>query len=233
MLGNETPLSITIRRFLARAPQAARALFGQSRLPTLVQYDPLSRFFEAIDGTLLFTGDNGVPLVRYHIADEGGVLSYAEMLEFCTTYGFDPLADIRGKRGAPQLPFAYVFGRSHFAVSFFGANIYPENVAAGLEQPAVSGWVTGKFVLEVAEDADRNPHLAVAAELAPGEHGSPDRQTLATESIRAQLSRLNSEFAHYVPEAYQTPRVTLLPAGDPDYFPRGVKHRYTRDPAKP
>jgi phenylacetate-CoA ligase len=27
------------------------------------------------------------------------------------------------------------------------------------------------------------------------------------------------------------PQITLLPAGDPDYFPRGVKHRYTRGPA--
>ena len=90
VLGNETPLSITIRRFLARTPRAARALFGQSRLPTLVQYDPLSRFFEARDGTLLFSGDNGVPLIRYHIADEGGTLSYEEMLTFCATYGFDP-----------------------------------------------------------------------------------------------------------------------------------------------
>jgi phenylacetate-CoA ligase len=31
-----------------------------------------------------------------------------------------------------------------------------------------------------------------------------------------------------VPPEYQTPQVTLLPAGDPDYFPVGVKHRYTR-----
>jgi phenylacetate-CoA ligase len=155
------------------------------------------------------------------------------MLTFCTKYGFDPLADLRGTRGAPPLPFAYVFGRSHFTVSFFGANIYPENVTAGLEQPAVSGWVTGKFVLEVAEDADRNPHLAVSVELAPGEHASPGRQLLAAQSIRAQLSRLNSEFAHYVPQDCQTPRVTLLPAGDPHYFPPGVKHRYTRNPAEP
>src|SRR6185436_9255328 len=46
VLGNETPLSICIRRFLAGNPAAARALFGESRLPTLAQYDPLSRFFE-------------------------------------------------------------------------------------------------------------------------------------------------------------------------------------------
>jgi phenylacetate-CoA ligase len=48
------------------------------------------------------------------------------------------------------------------------------------------------------------------------------------ESIRAQLRRLNSEFAHYVPDDRQLPQVVLRPAGDPEYFPVGVKHRYTR-----
>ncbi len=48
------------------------------------------------------------------------------------------------------------------------------------------------------------------------------------ESIRDQLVRLNSEFAHYVPAERQLPDVVLLPAGDPGYFPVGVKHRYTR-----
>jgi phenylacetate-CoA ligase len=73
VLGNETPLSVRIRRFLAGNPAAARELFGESRIPTLVQYDPMHRFFETNDGTLLFSGDNGVPLIRYHIADEGGL----------------------------------------------------------------------------------------------------------------------------------------------------------------
>ena len=74
VLGNETPLSIAIRRFLAETPKAARELFGESRLPTLVQYDPMSRYFEVVEsGTLAFTGDNGAPLVRYHIADRGGL----------------------------------------------------------------------------------------------------------------------------------------------------------------
>jgi phenylacetate-CoA ligase len=133
-----------------------------------------------------------------------------------------------GVRGVRPLPFAYVFGRSHFTVSYFGANVYPENVVVGLEQPAVSGWVTGKFVLEVAGDADGNPHLSVTVELAPGEAADAAREHVLAESIRAQLQRLNSEFAHYVPAGYQLPEVTLRPASDPDYFPVGVKHRYTR-----
>jgi phenylacetate-CoA ligase len=228
VLGNETPLSITVRRFLARTPDAAQELFGSARLPTLVQYDPASRYFEQHDGTLLFTADSGVPLIRYHIADEGGLVAYEDVLALCREAGFDPLAGLGPRAAANRLPFAFIFGRSHLAVSFFGANVYPENVSAGLEQPSVSPWVTGKFVLEVVEDADRNRRLAVAVELAPGEAAAPARTEAAADSILTQLRRLNSEFAHYVPPEYQAPRITLLPAGDPDYFPAGVKHRYTR-----
>ena len=46
--------------------------------------------------------------------------------------------------------------------------------------------------------------------------------------VRTQLLRLTSEFAHYVPAERQLPEVVLRPAGDPEYFPVGVKHRYTR-----
>jgi hypothetical protein len=38
---------------------------------------------------------------------------------------------------ASPLPFVYLFGRADFTVSYFGANIYPENVSVGLEQAAV------------------------------------------------------------------------------------------------
>jgi phenylacetate-CoA ligase len=234
VLGNETPLSIAVRRFLDREPAAARELFGQDRLPTLVQYDPATRYFETHDGTLLFTADGTVPLVRYHIADEGGLVGYDEMLAFCAGHGFDPLAEVArvsehaSEQDPLRQPFAYVFGRSLFTVSFFGANVYPENVTVGLEQPPVSEWVTGKFVLEVIEDADRDRHLSVTVELAPGVIAESGHKETVAQSIRAALLRLNSEFAHYVPVEYQTLRVELRPAGDPEHFPPGVKHRYTR-----
>ncbi|WP_203785665.1 phenylacetate--CoA ligase family protein [Paractinoplanes rishiriensis] len=222
VLGNETPLSIRIRRFLADRPALATEVFGDARLPTLVQYDPASRWFEETgDGTLAFTGDGGVPLVRYHIADEGGLVAYPDMLALCRKHGFDP-------GPGPELPFVYVFGRSLFTVSFFGANIYPENVTVGLERPPLSDQLTGKFVIRVVEDADAERRLAVTVELAPGAAPSGTLTDAVAEAIRAELLRLNSEFAHYVPPAYQLPKVELRPAGDPDYFPPGVKHRYSR-----
>jgi phenylacetate-CoA ligase len=230
VLGNETPLSVCIRRFLAQHPDAARELFGESRLPTLVQYDPRVRFFEAIDGTLLFSGDNGIPLVRYHIADSGGLIDYARMLAFLDGYGFNPLVEIRAvsDRGIRPLPFAYVFGRADFTISYFGANVFPENVTVGLEQPPIDRWVTGKFVMQAREDDDRNRHLSIVVELGPGVQPDQHKVDTIAESVLSHLLRLNSEFAHYVPAEHQRPRIELTLQGDDAYFPTGVKHRYTR-----
>lgn len=230
VLGSETPLSICIRRFLANHPDAAHTLFGESRLPTLVQYDPLSRFFEVHDGTLLFSGDNGIPLLRYHIADTGGLIAYDAMLKFLAEWEFDPVETLQheGGRGIHPLPFVYVFGRSNFTVSYFGANIYPENVTVGLEQSVIREWVTGKFVLQIKEDADKNRFLSVVVELALGVEDTEEKRQAIASSIQSQLLRLNSEFANYVPAEYQIPQVALASTGDPEYFPIGVKHRYTR-----
>ncbi|HTU73458.1 MAG TPA: phenylacetate--CoA ligase family protein [Trebonia sp.] len=223
VLANETPLSIAVRGFLAERPELAREMFGESRLPTLAQYDPSACYFETQDGTLLFSSDGGVPLIRYHIADEGGIVAYEDMLDLCARHGFDPVK-AAGDAGG-YLPFVYVFGRSLFTVSFYGANVYPENVTVGLEQPGISDWVTGKFVLEVAEDDDADHVLRVTVELAPGADGDPDR---VAASVHDQLMRLNSEFAHYVPVSRQLPQIVLRPFEDPEHFPAGVKHRYTR-----
>jgi len=188
------------------------------------------RFFEVHDGTPLFSGDNGVTLVRYHIADSGGLIGYQEMLAFVRQHGFDAIAEVSraSDRGVRPLPFVYVFGRADFTISYFGANVYPENVPVGLEQWPIDQWVTGKFVMQAREDQDRDRFLSVVVELGPGIAPSDDKVDAIADSVLRHLLRLNSEFAHYVPAERQRPRVELAPVGDPAYFPTGVKHRYTR-----
>ncbi|MCI0654723.1 MAG: phenylacetate--CoA ligase family protein, partial [Methylococcaceae bacterium] len=229
VLGNETPLSIAIRRFLAEHPAVARELFGESRLPTLVQYDPISRFFEVVDGaTLAVTADNGVPLIRYHIADRGGISGHREMMAFLKDRGLDSLEAWGLDVEEIALPFVWVFGRADFTVSFYGANIYPENVVVGLEQAGLEAWVSGKFVMQAKTDETGSEFLHIAVELLPSVGADSDKQAVIGTFIRSQLLRLNSEFANYVPDEKQMPRVELLPFGDPEYFPAGVKHKYTR-----
>jgi phenylacetate-CoA ligase len=229
VLANETPLSVAIRRHLAGEPELARALFGEARLPTLCQYDPAHRFFECEDGALLFSGDGGVPLVRYDILDRGGVIPYADMLAFLRNHGAEPALAL-AQRGVTvrELPFVFVFGRSSFAVSFYGANVYPENVAVGVQQPEFAAHVTGKFVLEVREDEQRDVHLEIAVELAAGVPETPALAAALAAAIRTHLERHNGEYRSYAPPERRTPTVRLFPLGNPDYFPLGVKHRYTR-----
>ena len=93
----------------------------------------------------------------------------------------------------------------------------------------IKEWVTGKFVMQVKEDADKNRFLSIVVELAPEIEGSEEKKEAIATSIKLQLLRLNSEFANYVPAEYQIPQISLAPAGDPEYFPVGVKHRYTRE----
>lgn len=234
VLGVETPLSIAIRRFLHGRPDAARTLFGESRLPTLVQYDPQQRYFEEHARTLVFSGDNGVPLIRYHIEDEGGIYPYPTLRARLLDFGFDAEAEARhgGARALRALPFVYVFGRSHFAVSYYGANVFPDMVSIAFEQTNTRAFVTGKFVLEVETDPQGDAQLAIAVELSPDGLAARGAalEGLLADAVVAVLLRLNSEFAHYVPSARQRPTVRLLPPGDPTYFPVGVKHRYARKP---
>ncbi len=82
--------------------------------------------------------------------------------------------------------------------------------------------------MEAREEPDRNRELTIAVELAGGVEASGDLSQAVAGSVLAQLLRFNSEFANYVPSSRQRPRVTLLPAGHPEYFPVGVKHRYSR-----
>jgi phenylacetate-CoA ligase len=225
VLANETPFSIAARRHLANDASLARELFGESRLPTLCQYDPLHRYFEAEDDQLLFTADGGIPLIRYRILDRGGIIPFARMRSFLRESGL-PAAALDPP--ARDMPFVFVFGRSGFALSYYGANIYPENVTVGLEQPELASHVTGKFVMQLRSGEDQNTDLEIVIELAAGQEPSLALEQALSRSVRTQLERLNSEFFNYVPVEHRTPKVRLLPIGHPDYFPIGTKHRYTR-----
>jgi phenylacetate-CoA ligase len=229
VLGHEWPLSVALRRFAAGRPDRAAALFGEPRLPSLLQYDPCARYFETVAGELVFSAHTGIPLIRYNIHDTGGVIPAGQMLAWARSEGCDPDTDLPA--AAPDLPFVYVFGRSDFTISYYGANIYPENIKAGLEDPRVRARVTGKFVMYVMHDDARRERLALHVELAPGAAPDTTLPATLTGAVLDGVRRQNSEFANYVPAEAQTPALSLHAAGDPAWFAPGLKHRYTRPPA--
>ena len=82
--------------------------------------------------------------------------------------------------------------------------------------------------MQIQLDADQNPTLDVAVELLPDASPSDALTEDVAASIQRELERLNSEFLNYAPAERRRPRVRLLKHADAEYFPLGVKHRYTR-----
>jgi phenylacetate-CoA ligase len=82
--------------------------------------------------------------------------------------------------------------------------------------------------MQIMQDDDQNPILDVAVELLPAQSPSDALTTEVAASIQRELERLNSEFSSYAPAERRRPRVRLLRHADAEYFPSGVKHRYTR-----
>ncbi|MDE2126531.1 MAG: phenylacetate--CoA ligase family protein [Armatimonadetes bacterium] len=225
VLAIETPLSAAIRGWLALHPSAARDMFGGSRMPTFMQYDPQCRTFESNGGALAFTADGGAPQIRYDMLDEGGVAGFAAMTERLTAAGFR-MEDVGGT--IRSMPFVWVFGRRDFTVSYYGANIYPEQALAALERREIAEWATGRFVMLVEADGEHNSTLRFHIELARGATDTPERRQTATAALAEVLVSSNSEFANYVPAAKQIPSITLWPTGAPEFFATKGKHRYTR-----
>ena len=142
------------------------------------------------------------------------------------------MAERRGRLGAAvarRCPFVYVFGRSHFAVSYYGANVYPENVTVGLEQPADQRLGHRQVRARGAQATPTATRTCPSRSSSrPAQTADAARERVLAESIRAQLQRLNSEFAAL--RAGRAPAAGGHAAAGrrPGYFPVGVKHRYTR-----
>ena len=163
-----------------------------------------------------------MPLIRYSIGDDGGLLSFDDMIEILKENGIKV-----NLSNAIKLPFVWVFGRKIWTISFYGANIYCENIMVGLEQPCFYGKITGKFTLNTTSDISEK-RLLLKVEMFKDVKPTEELKLMIIESVVKELKRLNSEFANYVPAEMQAPLVELLDYGDPYQFPIGVKHVYIK-----
>jgi len=230
MLGSETPLSILARRTYNRNARLRNKVFQVDTLPSLVQYDPTKRFFEKIGNELAFTAKSGIPLIRYNIKDTGGVLSFAEAI--------DPIAskleqslkryDIDSKKW--QKPFIFLNGRKDFSVTIYAVNIYPENIKAALIDRSVHKFVTGRFTMATQNYTDMDQYFEINVELAKDFVATAHHRAAVEHIVLEKLLKLNTEFhkLHAAIGAKAIPHIHLIKFGDPDYFVKGVKHKWVK-----
>lgn len=228
----ETPFSIFIRRRALKNKKLFQDIFGDiKKTPTLTQFNPQFIQFEENKGEILLSGNNSIPLVRYDIGDNGGVLSFDEVVEKFSNYGIDIVKEAK-KEGLKdfiwELPFVYVYERKDFSTTLYGLQIYPEPVKETLIKSPLNKYLTGKFTMATRYDKNQDQYLEINVELRKGIDESSTLenqiQNLIYQNLRVNISEYK-ELSNFLKERSK-PRIVHWPAEHPTYFKMGIKQKW-------
>lgn len=229
-MAHETAESVLIRRQLVESSQLGAVFPESRRQPTLCQYDPNLFYFESDDYNLFCSAYSGLPLVRYDLKDQGGVIARDELHRELNVLGID--VDKLAVQGGISditwnLPFVYVYERKDFSVSYYAAQVYPDTIRRALETSEQAGKITGKFAMSVNYDKTGRQRFKIRVELKRGVTESPE----LAEQLRVRVHQaLEQESSEYRNTARTEPdfgaEVELKSYEDPTYFKPGGKQRW-------
>lgn len=230
----ESPLCILIRRLCSANKKLFKDVFDDiNKTPTLAQYIPAFTSFESKDGNLLVTGNSSLPLIRYTIGDNGGVISFGEMLHHLSKNDIhlkEEMIRVGIEDCYYQLPFVYVYERTDFSTKLYGAIIYPEYVKSALLHKDIEKSITGKFTMLTCFDEKQDEYLEVNVELKQGimesDKLNEEVTTLISESLifRSAEHRNNAQM---IPEKVK-PRIFFWSHEHPLHFQSGIKQKWVK-----
>ena len=233
-MAEETPVSILIRRLAIKNKNLYKKLFNQAtRLPTLAQYNPQFINFECTNNNVYCTGDNVLPLVRYEIGDNGGVLDFSDIENIFNEEGIDLRQEIKNANimdTVAELPFVYIYERTDLSTKLYGAIIYPEYIKAALQNSDLEKYITSKFTMYIKHDEKQNVYLEINAELKAGINESQWLKDEVTKKIYAELIERSAEYknnAHMMPGKVE-PRIVFWPHEHPLHFQTGIKQKWVK-----
>jgi len=234
LMAQETPLSIAIRRSMTPSSKVFKELLAHSnRLPTFAQFYPDRIQFESVNKSILITGDNTMPLIRYEIIDNGGVVDFTTVKEILArhTIDLDELAKkYKIRKPLGQQPFVYVYERVDLSTKLYGAIIYPEHIKDGIAHPSLEEFVTGKFTMSTKHDRQQNEYLEINVELKPNVEISTAIEETIAERVSESLLEKNAEHRNNfgIMQNRLRPRIKLLRHEHPDYFKPGIKQKWVK-----
>lgn len=199
-IGIESPASVALRKLL-RGREDRCVPFGcnPARVPHLFHACAPDAYLEAVDGELLVTRWQGVPLVRYNLHDSVRLYDWADARETLLSFtrGQDSEdQDLRRslEASSPDLPpLVAVLGRSDASLILCGTNISEGMLDAAVRDEALSPYLTGLYRARLAEEDGRQVlrfDLELRAEVTPD---GPTADTLYARLVQA-LGRQQPEF---------------------------------------
>ena len=231
-MAKESPMTILIRRLALKNKNLYKKLFiDASRLPTLAEYNPYYINFESYNKSILVSGMNSLPLIRYEIGDNGGVMSYEDVASIFKSFGIDLYKEAK-KIGIEKTitgwPMVYVYERTDFSTKLYGAIIYPEYVKIGLEHPDLEDILTGKFTMFTKYDRKQNEYLEINLELKPGKEISGELSESIKDIISSSLKLKSAEHKNNADNMKEKvdPRLVFWEHNHPQYFQPTIKQKW-------
>jgi phenylacetate-CoA ligase len=233
-MSHETPASILIRRQAIKDKKLFDGIFGgATKQPTFTQFVPEMFYFEEVDGRVVCSSYSGLPLLRYDLKDNGGVVNLEQLKKVYLNAGKSLTAELEKckiDRSLWNLPFVYVYERSDFSVTFSGAQIYPEEVRRALLCKEVEHKVSGKFTMLSGYDRRAKNYLEINVELKQDVEPSRILAKELTDLIVKNLLKENSEYRVLYGEykSALNPKVKLWPKDHPLYFNGKGKQKWVK-----
>jgi len=229
IVGTEEANSVIVRREVQKNPNLGQALFGEERIPSLVQYVPQSKYIEIIDSQLIFTNKSALPLIRYDTKDYGGSLSAEKIDAVCREIIKKSFFSIlkRKKIFSLKLPYVYVFGRSDYSATIYGVLIGPDFIKEALLSPQLARILSGKFVMSSVYDKNSNQQLKIVCEKKKNLRKSVDPQ-IVSELIAEKLKEFSTEYKKLSDSMGKRvlPKIEIRPFDDKEYFSSRNKQKY-------
>lgn len=229
ILGHETPLTIFLRKKAMEDKKLANALFGEAAsLPSLVQYYPEEKYFEGINGELVFTTATAIPLIRYNIHDNGKIISYSEVKNIVKKFNLEKEV-VKNGLNYWKNPLIALFSRKDVSTTFYALNIYPENIKAGIENDLISRYFSGKFLASAKTvNKGRDQKFILKLELKRKVQPSETIKELAKNIIFETLIKVNTEYRKLYSSIGKSalPHIELILFGDPIFQVKKSKFKW-------
>ncbi len=143
-LGVETRETIALRKFIYARPELSRRMFGSENTPIILAANP-NAHLEIIEGRIVVSKDQLIPLVRYDTGDNGGLLNRQDLAAW-------PELPPELVQEAPE-SILWVAGRASDALVFYGTNLMVGDINDHLlSLPADMGY-GGSFELVRREES--------------------------------------------------------------------------------
>ncbi len=117
-VGAETASTIALRKYFHANPKASQAWFGTTSTPMILALSS-SVYVEIIDGNIVVTKNQFIPLIRYNTKDAGGLLFKKELEGKIPASLYESLPE----------EMIYVCGRADNAIIFYGTNLMVNDIS--------------------------------------------------------------------------------------------------------